>query len=85
MKKTSLGKKIDLYIPSEDDLWNIPSDHKKPIKRKRRHIYFRDTLRYCESCKTQWERNTCGSQIHYDHLPTYGLPRVMCGNCKDNI
>lgn len=85
MKKRSHVKKTDLYIPSDGDLWHVPSNpRKKPVlKGKRSKIFFRNTLRYCKSCKTQWERSTCGSQIHYSHLPTYGLKRVICDNCKN--
>ena len=81
MKKTSRGKKTELYILSEDDLWFVPQHHKEPIKKKR--FFIRNTLRYCKSCKTQWEIGTTGSQIHYEHLPTYGLKRVTCNNCKN--
>ena len=87
MKKPLPGKKTDLYISSDDDLWYVPSNpRQKPVlKGKRTKIFFRNTLRYCEECKTQWERSSCGSQIHYEHLPTYGLKRVLCNNCKKSV
>ena len=39
-------------------------------------------LYYCVKCKTTWERISSGSQVHYNHLPTYGLSRVVCRVCK---
>ena len=55
------------------------------ITRKNQHKKEAKRLKYCLKCKKVWEQNALyiKKEIHYDHMPTYGLPRVDCSNCKN--
>jgi len=41
-------------------------------------------LKYCLSCKKVYQSNALyfRKEIHYDHMPTYGLPRINCKKCN---
>ena len=67
----------------EDGLsWYIKDEKQRDnAKVHTRNSYVSKALRYCESCKRTFETNPTGSQVHYTHMPTYGLPRKICKNC----
>ena len=41
-------------------------------------------VRYCPTCQSVWEYDpTRGKILIHGGLPTYGLPRDVCSDCKD--
>ncbi len=46
--------------------------------------YKKCTLRYCEECSTVWEAYWLGRFFFkkYKDMPTYGLERERCSECK---
>ena len=42
-------------------------------------------LKYCLKCKKVYEIDSFyrKKEIHYDGMPTYGLPRALCKKCKN--
>ena len=54
-------------------------------KRQREKSDFR--IKYCEDCKRPWEKNWLESRKkksikYHPGLPTFGLERITCINCK---
>ena len=39
-------------------------------------------LKVCTKCNLVWEVSYAGSILHYDCMPTYGLKRKTCKQCK---
>jgi len=39
-------------------------------------------LKVCIKCNLVWEVSYAGSILHHDGLPTYGLKRKICKQCK---
>ena len=39
-------------------------------------------LKVCTKCNLVWEVSYAGSILHHDCLPTYGLKRKTCKQCK---
>mgnify|MGYP003148029036 CR=1 FL=1 len=44
-------------------------------------------IKYCEDCRRPWEKNWLESRSksvvkYHPGLPTYGLKRTICVNCK---
>ena len=54
------------------------------ITKKNQHKKEAKRLKYCLKCKKVWEQNALyiKKEIHYSHMPTYGLPRITCNKCK---
>jgi len=68
--------------------WVIKSgkDWAKKYGSNSKNTYTKESrrLKYCNSCKMVWEISTIGTGIHrYGHMPTYGLPRIVCRICKN--
>ena len=57
---------------------------RKQIKKRTVNHHTKDfrRLKFCKHCETVWEILICGSIGHYSHLPTYGLHRKKCPQCK---
>ena len=55
------------------------------ITKKNQHTKEARRLKYCLKCKRVYEVNVLyfGKEIHYDSMPTYGLPRITCKECKN--
>ena len=44
-------------------------------------------IKYCDECRRPWEKNWLESRSksavkYHEGLPTYGLERIICVNCK---
>ena len=47
-------------------------------------IMHKDIVSFCPSCKKAWEKPHTGLIVYpHDSLPTYGLKRKHCPNCKE--
>lgn len=59
------------------------STSKKDNKQDTNH-YSKETrrLKMCPVCDHVWELGYSGVTLKYDHMPTYGLNRVVCTFCK---
>jgi len=57
------------YIPKKSFMRNL---HSREARR----------LKYCKECNKIWEISTTGSILFYEHMPTYGMTRKKCKNCK---
>ena len=55
------------------------------LTKKNQHVKEARRLKYCLKCKKVYEQNVLyyEKEIHYSHMPTYGLPRVTCKKCKN--
>ena len=43
-------------------------------------------VRYCPTCQSVWEYDSArGMMLIHGGLPSYGLPRDVCSDCKDPI
>ena len=41
-------------------------------------------LKYCNFCKKTWEPRTPENPLtYYNDMPTFGLTRKICGQCKN--
>ena len=54
------------------------------ITNKNQHKKEARLLKYCLRCKKVYHIDaiTRKKEMHYSHLPTYGLPRITCKKCK---
>tara|TARA_R100001510_G_C7464700_1_gene83674 strand:+ start:266 stop:481 length:216 start_codon:yes stop_codon:yes gene_type:complete len=39
-------------------------------------------LKYCPECKLVWEVSYTGTITRHNDMPTIGLNRIVCRNCK---
>jgi hypothetical protein len=43
-------------------------------------------MKYCQTCNRVWEiQYQTRSFMYYDDFPTYGLKRVRCKECENNL
>ena len=71
--------KMPWYIHTSEEV------RRKPIKARKKEPLQRCSLKYCVECKKVWQNDWYANKkkiIHYDDLPTYGIPRVKCYKCN---
>ena len=60
----------------------LNTDEKSVVPSRNIHKKEAKRLKLCPSCDNVWEIICSGACRRYNHLPTYGLKRVICTFCE---